>query len=48
MGLKNQKLNFTDIKSIVDAGQALQDAGKQDDCNKIMSDLAEELKEATK
>ncbi len=36
--------NFNDIRSIIEAAENLQNAGKSDDCEKIMHDLANDIK----
>ena len=35
--------NFTNIRNIVDAAENLHEAGKDDDCNKVLIDLANEI-----
>lgn len=42
--INNTGYNFTNIRNIVEAAENLQAAGKDDDCSKILTDLADEIK----
>ena len=41
--MKTITFNFTKIRQIVDAASNLQEAGKDDDCERILKDLAKEI-----
>lgn len=41
--MKEITYNFGKIRQIVDAAANLQDAGKEEDCEKILKDLAREI-----
>lgn len=43
MNIMKNSINFTNIRKIVDAADNLQQAGRDDDCKKIMRDLSRSI-----
>ena len=41
--MKEISYNFSKIRNIIDAASNLQDAGKNEDCEKILKDFAKEI-----
>lgn len=41
--IRETTINFANIKDVVDAAENLQRAGKKDDCEKILVDLAKSI-----
>lgn len=43
--IKNSGFNFSNIRNIIQAAELLQEAGKDDDCQKLLKDLSDAIKQ---